>query len=239
MLRLDPGTRARLAKLDGRVLRIELSRPELVLVLIVADARVSVPVRHDGEADLVLAGSLAALRSLGTSSDAIHRGEVTIRGDLGVASALREVIGGFDLDPVEIVSPLLGDTLAHKLGRALRGSGSWLRRSRGAFGENAREYLEEEAELVATRPEVERFCTEVDAIARAGDRLASRLARLERAGDRGYRHVGSRRFVISSAVRFARIEGVLVEVRARGSLPARHARRPTAPPVRALAPRAG
>ena len=181
VLRLDPGTRARLATLDGKLVRLEVSAPDVDVVLGIVDGRVSVPTRHDGEVDATVSGSLAALRSLTRSNEALYRGDVRIEGDLSVGTALRDVATGLDVDWQEAVSPLLGDALTHRLGRAADAFGGWLTRSGGAMRDDARDWFEDEAELVATRAEVARFGDAVDAAREGVDRLEARVRGLERA----------------------------------------------------------
>ena len=180
VLRLDPGTRARLAALDGRLVRFEVSAPDVDVVLGVVDGRVHVPSRHDGEVDATVSGSLASLRSLARSNEALYRGDVRIEGDPSVGMALKGVVAGLDVDWQEAVSPLLGDALTHRLGRAADAFGGWLTRSRGAMRDNARDWFEDEAELVATRAEVARFGADVDAVREGVDRVEARLRALER-----------------------------------------------------------
>ena len=181
VLRLDPESRERLGALEGKLVRFELSSPPLDVVIGVAGGRVFVPSVHDGEVDATVAGKLDALRSLVRSNDALYRGEVRIDGDLSVGMALREIATGLDLDPAEALAPVLGDALAHRLDRTGRAFAGWLSRSRGAMRENARDWFEDEAELVATAEEATRFAAGVDTVREDVDRLEARLRRLERA----------------------------------------------------------
>ena len=184
VLKLDPATRERLGALEGKLVRFEVSSPPIDVVIGVAGARAFVPSSHDGEVDATVSGSLGALRSLARSNAALHRGEVRIAGDLAVGAALREIVSGLDLDPAEALAPVLGDALAHRLDRAGRALSGWLARSSGAMRENARDWFEDEAELVATAEEVARFAAGVDAAREGVDRLEARLRRLERRATR-------------------------------------------------------
>ena len=181
LLEQDPETRERVAReLDGRVVRVRVTRPEIELALAFVDDRVEVLRRHDGGVDLTVTGSLAALRSLQRSTDALHDGRVRIDGDLAVARALRETIAGFDLDLEALVEPLLGGTLARRLARAGRDLGGWSARTRSRFGADLGDYLREESELLARTEEIEPWSEAVDELRAATDRLEARLVRLER-----------------------------------------------------------
>ena len=180
LLHLDPVTRQRLALIDGRVIRVVVTSPALDIVAVVAEGRVSVSSHFDGEVDLTVSGTIGALRSLTDSSDALHSGEVTITGDIGVAGRLKEILSGIDPDWQELVSPVIGDTATHKLERAAQDARAWLSRTRDAFGENTHDYLVDEVSMLASAQEVARFSESVDELREDADRLNARLARLER-----------------------------------------------------------
>ena len=184
LLALDPDTRERLARIDGRVVRLRVTSPSVALALAVVDGRVDVLRLFDGEADVTITGSLAALRSLADGNDALYTGAVTIEGDVGVAQALRELIAHLDIDVEELVAPFVGGTLARRAGLAGRDLAGWLGRTRERFRANAEDYLKEESELVPTAEEVARWSADVDELRGATDRLEARVRRLERAAPR-------------------------------------------------------
>lgn len=180
LLRLDPVSRQRLALLDGRVIRVIASAPLLDVTAIVTGGRVSVSSDHDDEVDLTISGSVVALRSLTESQDAVHSGEVSISGDIRVASHLREILAGIDPDWQELISPVIGDTATHKLERAGRDAMQWLSRTRESFGEDTHDYLVDEVHLVVNSDDLARFSDDVDELREDADRVAARFARLER-----------------------------------------------------------
>lgn len=180
MLAADPDTRERLARLDGRVVRVRVDEPAFEFALAIVDARVDVLRLDDGDADVTISGSLSDLRSLASGNDALYAGRVRIDGDVGVAQQLRDLVGALDIDLEEIVAPVLGGTLARRVGLIGRDVGHWLGRSRTRLRDDARDYLEEEVRLVPVAEEVNRWSEEVDELRGAGDRLAARVARLER-----------------------------------------------------------
>lgn len=180
LLEHDPDAHARLARIDGRVVRLHVTRPAVEVSLAVVDGRIDVLRTFDGEADVTITGSLAALRSLQRSNDALYGGEVRVEGDIGVAKGLSDVIGGLDLDLEELVAPFLGGTLARRVGLAGRDARAWFGRTRESFRVNAEEYLKEETELLAPADEIVRWNADVDELRAAADRLAARVARLER-----------------------------------------------------------
>jgi len=184
LLAFDPDTAERLARLDGRVVRLvvrsAIGDTDVELALSIVDGHVDVFGAFDGEADVSIAGTVGALRSLSGGNDALYTGEVKVEGDLGVAQGLSELVSGLDVDLEEIVAPVLGGTLARRVGVAGRDARAWAGRTRAGFRANVAEYLEEESELLTTRDEVERFGGDVDELRAAADRLEARIRRFER-----------------------------------------------------------
>jgi ubiquinone biosynthesis protein UbiJ len=186
VLRLDEPTRTRLAELDGKTIQVNLSSPNLSLLLSVVGSAVHLSQAEPdtGEvmgitADATISGSLSALRSLIDGNDAIYTGKVTLEGDIGVGQSLKQLLAQLDPDWQDAVSPVLGDGLTHRLDMAQTGFFAWLGRTRTAASSNTSEYLQEELELLAPNSLVRGFCEEVDELRSAADRLEARLKRLE------------------------------------------------------------
>lgn len=180
LLRLDPATRDRLDALEGRVIAVNIVRPNIEFVLSIVCKRVNVMGMVDTPADTTFTGSLAAFRSLSSGNDALYKGDVSIEGDLHIGQQLKEIAATLNPDWEEFLSPVLGDTVVHQLAVASQSFSTWLSRTRSSFEQNSSEYLQEEAELLAPNSEVHDFCLDVDAIRASADRLEARIKRLER-----------------------------------------------------------
>ena len=75
---------------------------------------------------------------------------------------------------------LVGDRLAHQAGRALRHGRDYATATGRTLRQDLSEYLTEEARLLPTRPELERFHADVDILRDDAERLQAQLQRLER-----------------------------------------------------------
>lgn len=186
VLRMDPETQARLAAIEGCVVRINVTAPSLSAMLTVVDGKVLLAQADDDNgvdvsADTTISGSLTALRSLLDGNDAVYKGDVTIEGDIGLSQQLKQIFSQIDPDWQEAISPYLGDSLTHRLDVAQSRLGNWFNRSKDSFSQNTSEYLQEEVELLAPNSEVQHYCAEVDHLRAAADRLAARIQRLEKA----------------------------------------------------------
>lgn len=180
LLSLDPETRGRLARIDGRVIRLHITEPALEFALAIVDERIDVLRRYDGEVDVTISGSLSALRSLQDGRDALYTGDVRIDGDVGVAQQLSDIANGLDIDLEEIVAPFVGGTLARRLGLFSQDIGRWHERTRAALREDTADYLVEESELLAPADAVASFGSDVDELRSAVDRLEVHVRRTER-----------------------------------------------------------
>ena len=177
-LRLDPDTRRKIYAINGKAVKICLSSPRISVVLSIVDGKVHVIGGDDEQADTTVSGSLGALRSLSQGNDALYRGDVAIEGDIGLGQTLKEIIGGLDPDWEERISLFVGDSLAHRLGVQSQRFSTWFLRTESSLKQNAGEYLQEEAEILAPNSQVRAFCTEVDELRAASDRLEARVKKL-------------------------------------------------------------
>ena len=182
-LDLDPETRSALAGLSGKVVAVESSGAVSLRVRI-EDERVHIEPRDDtGDADVTIRGApLSLLRFVfaGDREAQILGEEVSLQGDIALATRLQQIAGRLDIDFEEAFARHLGDAPAHELVRAMRGFGGWLSGTGSALLEDASEYLRHEAALTPRRAEVDRFVNDVDDLRDDAERLEARVARLER-----------------------------------------------------------
>ena len=78
------------------------------------------------------------------------------------------------------VARWLGDVPAHALGEVVRGVSAWLGRAGAALRMNTAEYLQEESCALPAPLEAQAFYSDVERLRDDVERLAARLARLER-----------------------------------------------------------
>lgn len=180
VLRLDPHTKKSLSSIDGKVIRVEVSSPSMVLHLIIVDNTIDVEGSFDAEPDVTISGRASDLMSLRIGNDALYSGAVKLDGDTAVGEQLRSIISNIDIDIEDVVAPLTGDTLARQIGRAGSSLGAWLGETGASINRNTSEYLQEEAQILAPNSEVIRYSTEVDELREKADRLDARVRILEK-----------------------------------------------------------
>jgi len=163
--------------LEGKTLQILPGSTALAVYFVVADGQLEMRSGVVDEPDATLAGSpLSLTRLSGNDPEAtIREGAVKVSGDTEVADQYRYLFSQLKPDFEELLSRVTGDVVAHEIGRAARGFAGWAAKARRSVGRSASEYLTEESAALATAVEIDEFCSEVDELAAATDRLEARL----------------------------------------------------------------
>jgi ubiquinone biosynthesis protein UbiJ len=181
-LALDPDARARLRRLDGAVLEVHVTGLELCVYAVADDEHLRLTGTPPGEPDAHITGPPASLARLGALGDAqvLFGGSLRVGGDVRVAKGFKRLFDTLDPDWEEALARAFGDVPAHEAARLLRAAAAQGRRTGGDRLLDLRAWLIDEVEALPARAEVEAWMEEVDRIRADGDRLAARLARLER-----------------------------------------------------------
>jgi len=180
-LALDPEGAARLVRLHGRIICIEVAGFGTRLYVVPGTNGVQVFGDYAGEPDCVLRGPPLALARIGISQrkeDQLFSGEVQISGDTHLAQELGRLIAGIEVDWEEHLSRVIGDPAAHQIGETIRAGGRWGRRSADTLAQDLKEYLQEEGRLLPTRYEVQAFLDDVDTLRDDVERLGARIDRI-------------------------------------------------------------
>jgi ubiquinone biosynthesis accessory factor UbiJ len=178
---LDPEGAARLARLQGRLICIELEGFGARIYLIPGVSDMQLFGAYEGEPDCLMRGSPLALARMGLAErkeDGLFAGEVQVEGDTGLAQEFGAFISGLSVDWEEQFSRLVGDPVAHQVGEGLRSAGRWGRSSADTLTQDLKEYLQEEARILPTQYEVQTFLDRVDTVRDDVERLAARIERL-------------------------------------------------------------
>ncbi|MEE8042202.1 MAG: hypothetical protein V3T15_05330, partial [Pseudomonadales bacterium] len=131
--------------------------------------------------DVTISGPpFTLLRLLGSleSADGVLPPDVSVSGELQLVQELTRLAKRANIDWEEPLSKLFGDSVAHEIGRGVRGFISWSRAASETFSSDMGEYLREERRLAPTRLEVDDFATHVDQVRDDVERLGVRIARL-------------------------------------------------------------
>ena len=167
-------------QLNGRALAVRLDDTGIGLRISAEAGELRVTARAEENADAIMTGGpLSLQRLLGSDPEAaIRDGSVKISGDAEIATGFRELIRFAQPDLEEELSRLVGDAIAHQLGKTARDLGSWARRARHSLARSTAEYFQEESRDLPAPAEVQEFCQQVDELANAVARAEARLNQL-------------------------------------------------------------
>ena len=181
LLALDKQSPARLRKLAGKVLKLEL-RELKPLWFVFSERRLDVLARYEGEPDAVLSLSLTAIGLLKDPSALtryIREDKLDLSGDPQLVQAFSALLGELDIDWEEELSRYTGDVVAHTLCSGARQARRFVGRELCRSQRQVAEYLTEEARLAPGPLEVASFNDDVDELAQQMKAVELRLARLE------------------------------------------------------------
>lgn len=180
ILRSDPRIEKRLAPLEGKLLAVEITElPCFFLWVKKSRAQLlwETSERPVGTIRVRLfATALAKIRQNGRlfHDDSTYE----FLGDPDTAHAVRIFFSGFEPDWEERLAGFVGNTAAHKAGQSVRVVAEWTRNASRSAMQNFSEYLQEERQVLATRPRVERHLDEVAQLQRGVNMLERRLTLL-------------------------------------------------------------
>ena len=182
-LAMDPASVQLLAKLDGRVIAMNIESIDGSFYLLPHRERVTIEINHDQNPDIVIKGGLLAYVRSATAS---VRGSANpdqlleISGDAHSVAVLRDFLRSLQPDFEEQLSSLVGDMPARQVGNQIRSFAEWAEQVGQSIAVNTGEYLTEEKQLLVARPRIDRFLIAVDQLRNDTERLASRLGTLEK-----------------------------------------------------------
>lgn len=184
-LALDPETRDGLRALDGRRVVVRIAAPALALQISVDRDELRVgPADDNIEPDLAVRSTLGGLISqlpFLRRDDAPPVGKLRIEGDADLARRLQRLAERFDPDWQQPFTAVFGDVIGVQVAKAFAAALRSARITAGTLAASAAEYVTEESRDAVSRGELEAFYDDVDDVRDGVERLAARVARLQRA----------------------------------------------------------
>lgn len=185
-LHYDPATVNGIARLRGKVLRVESTWPPFVVNVSCHASGVELTGERENSADVTLRGTALALAILATeSADSTTFADsgVTVSGDQDVLRGARQLALGLNIDWEAALAELVGDIPAHLVGQAMRQTRHWGRDAAQRATTGFADYVNHEARLTPSPLEVDELSAQIRCLADDTERLAARLALLQtRAG---------------------------------------------------------
>ena len=170
-----------LESLNGNSMCIEVKGPGLVISLTADDGELVVAMPDSVDATVTIRGTVLNLFSLlgSTGAQALPKARVSLEGDAEVASGFWQLLQAARPDAEEELSRVVGDVLAHEIGKTANSLDKYGRRVLSAFQMNATEYLQEEVRQLPPRVEIDGFFSSLERLRDDIERTGIRIKRLE------------------------------------------------------------
>lgn len=174
-----PSARNTLSKLAGQSLGITLLPQELRITLIFSDDQVAVMREFDGEPTTHLTGAASDLLKLLNNPNSVMFGQgVEVKGDSALLQRLSHAFDNTSLDWEDWLANQIGDLPAAMIMKPINRSIEWANSSRQTLTTTAKEYLQEEINLLPTRVEFEGFIDDTRQLKQRAELIERRLERL-------------------------------------------------------------
>ena len=177
---MDTPARKKLEPLSGKLLRVQCDLPSLLINITVCDDRLLLSSTKEGKPDTIIRGKATALAKLLVKRKTadLRKDGVVITGNVGLLTALQEILQNIDLDWEYQISKLIGDVPTQALSDSFSAAGKFSRQSRDNLQKDIDDYLHEEKKLFPSSVEVKSFFQSVDNLRLRVDRLDSRTKRI-------------------------------------------------------------
>ena len=178
----NPGVRKILEELDGRTIQFKFTDFKQSFSLRIEGDEVFQCDALDGEADLIVQGTLSAIiKAVFSENRNPSRLEgMEIFGDMKLAQRLYQIFENIDFDWEEELAKRTGDVPARHIGNLLRWGSENLIGNQSTLATKIRTSLTEEKQMLPNRNRVDKFADDVDTLQADLDRLDQRIDRLKR-----------------------------------------------------------
>lgn len=187
-LRLSPHSLNALKPLQGQVLALVCTRPEITLYI---NSEPSGELRlrgvYDGPVATRVVGSAEDFTTLARAGDpaaALINGGIQLEGSSSTLIDMQRAFNDLDIDWEAPLVDGLGDVAGHQLANMLRGAFAWSQQASNSLRRQLGEFALEEARLAPPRLALEDFYVDVENLTERSDRLAQRIENLRRRLDR-------------------------------------------------------
>ncbi len=177
-LKRDPATLRRLARLDGRVIAVNISAPAVRFCLLPSGEGLELSAGNGLESDCEIEGAASDFLKVLLDEQKTFGSGITLSGDTELAVELKNCLQKLDIDWEGMLGDRIGDLAAHQLAEIARSFRGYARQTAGSLLDDIDDYLHEEVRLVPPQAELDQFCDQIDELRLRVDRLQARVSRL-------------------------------------------------------------
>ncbi len=181
-LSLDPDTIQALAKLHGRVIKLDIRDWGITFFILPQQNGLELVPQYSGEPTTTLAANLFDLMRVAKAKGAtaaLFKNKITIIGDVHTGEALQSILTNIDIDWEEQLSKITGDVVAHNVGNGARNTQHFMRDTLTKLRDHLKHFLQIESQQLPTQHEVQQFCDDVTQLQHDVERLEAKLNRYQ------------------------------------------------------------
>ncbi|MRX28261.1 SCP2 domain-containing protein [Kangiella sp. HZ709] len=182
VIKLDPDAKARLFKLDGKLIKFELTDLKQSIYFKIEEDYIIVKEAFNNELkpNAELKGNSLSFFNLALSKqqDPLFKGEVIFSGEIQTAQKFQSFFEQLDIDWEEHLSKYTGDIVAHELFKASKSFQGWAMETLNTAKLNFSEYLKFEARATPATIELENFFDDVADLKSDVERIELKINRL-------------------------------------------------------------
>lgn len=179
---LDPESKKRLSKLDGKIVTIILNMLNGISFQLHFNASlIELKTSEIKKADTIISGTPLSLLHLSLSPNnrkQFFAEDVSIEGNIELGQEVIALFDELEIDWEESASKWVGDVPAHSLGRFAKKIRQFSKNLRETLYQNINEYTHEEIHLFPPPEELQNFFHDVDVLRMDVDRLDARIHHL-------------------------------------------------------------
>jgi ubiquinone biosynthesis protein UbiJ len=181
-LLLDSESAARLQKLTGKIITLELLGLDTTFQLAFTHKEVELTMNSLLPADTTIKGTPLRLLHLALSKERkqFFADDVSIEGNIELGQKVIDLFDQLEIEWEEYAAHIIGDVSAHHLGRIQRGMKSWCQKTRAILLQDVNEYIHEEINLSPPSEALQDFFHDVDNLRMDADRLELKIQLLEK-----------------------------------------------------------
>lgn len=180
-LQLDPQSKDRLNRLNGRVLAIELMPLHFIFQIKFAPTGIVMTEGGDEAAETIIRGTPIQMVNILLSQDKRSQfvaEKLEILGNAELAQQVTQILTDMDIDWEEQLAKVTGDTVSHNVSRLSKQLKNWYQRTTDSVREDISDYFQEEKGWSPHKKSMTDFYQDIDQLRMDVDRLEARVNRL-------------------------------------------------------------
>lgn len=180
-LALDPESSARLEKLAGKRVSIELLPFSFTFQCHFTNNGIEIETGKAHLAQVHLSGTplgMAGMMLNKNERQAFFADDIKMEGEAELGMEVVELFDQLQIDWEEPLSKLIGDVPTYYASQLVKSVGGWLKHADDTMTMNVTEYLQEEAAWLPTREALQDLFSDIDTLRMDVDRVAARIAQI-------------------------------------------------------------